>query len=107
MHSYISCCDISSAVHLHIFLRNCMYVSLIRIIFQEKLKSSNHANEGHSSLVTEQIVDRAPIIVSTNNQSDTTTSTKGKDVCKNNRSVIVRAGTMSVSTVITIILGKC
>ena len=69
-------------------------------MFQEKLKLSTHANEGHSSLVTEQIIDRAPIIVSTNNQSDTATSTKGKDICKNNRSVIVRAGTMSVSVTI-------
>ncbi|XP_011879183.1 PREDICTED: E3 ubiquitin-protein ligase UBR5 isoform X1 [Vollenhovia emeryi] len=67
------------------------------IKYAEKLKSSNHANEGHSSFVTEQIIDRAPIIVSTNNQSDAATSTKGKDVCKNNRSVIVRAGTMSES----------
>jgi len=64
---------------------------------QEKLKSSN---EGQLSLVTEQIIDRAPIIVSTNNQSDATTSTKGKDVYKNNRSVIVRAGTMSVSVMV-------
>ncbi|TGZ52597.1 Uncharacterized protein DBV15_10853 [Temnothorax longispinosus] len=67
------------------------------IKYAEKLKSSNHANEGHSSLVTEQIIDRAPIIVSTNNQSDAATSTKGKDMCKNNRSVIVRAGTISES----------
>ena len=68
-------------------------------MFQEKLKLSTHANEGHSSLVTEQIIDRAPIIVSTN-QGDATTSIKGKDMCKNNRSVIVRAGTMSVSITI-------
>jgi len=75
-------------------------------VFQEKLKSSNHVNEGHSSLVTEQIIDRAPIIVSTNNQSDA--SIKGKDISKNNRSVIVRAGTISVSVTITLdILGKC
>ncbi|XP_071568460.1 E3 ubiquitin-protein ligase UBR5 isoform X1 [Temnothorax nylanderi] len=67
------------------------------IKYAEKLKSSNHANEGHSSLVTEQIIDRAPIIVSTNNQSDAATNTKGKDMCKNNRSVIVRAGTISES----------
>jgi len=68
-------------------------------MFQEKLKSSN-VNEGHSSLVTEQIIDRAPIIVSTNNQSDA--SIKGKDISKNNRSVIVRAGTISVSVTITL-----
>jgi len=68
-------------------------------VFQEKLKSSN-VNEGHSSLVTEQIIDRAPIIVSTNNQSDATI--KGKDISKNNRSVIVRAGTISVSVTITL-----
>jgi len=66
-------------------------------IFQDKAKSSNHASEGHTSLVAEQI-DRAPIIVST--QSDATTGIKGKDVCKNNRSVIVRAGTVSVSLMI-------
>lgn len=63
-------------------------------MFQDKLKS-NHANEGHSSVVAEQI-DRAPIIVSTNNQTSSATSTKSKDMCKNNRTVIVRAGTVSV-----------
>ncbi|XP_067216708.1 E3 ubiquitin-protein ligase UBR5 isoform X3 [Linepithema humile] len=66
------------------------------IKYGDKLKPSNHANEGYSSLVAEQI-DRAPIIVSTNNQSDAAASTKGKDICKNNRSVIVRAGTVSES----------
>ncbi|KAH0951982.1 hypothetical protein HN011_005163 [Eciton burchellii] len=64
------------------------------IKYADKVKSSNHASEGHTSLVAEQI-DRAPIIVST--QSDAITGTKGKDVCKNNRSVIVRAGTISES----------
>ncbi|XP_032678676.1 E3 ubiquitin-protein ligase UBR5 isoform X6 [Odontomachus brunneus] len=58
--------------------------------YVDKLKSCSHANEGHSSLVAEQI-DRAPIIVSTNNQGDTA-NTKGKDICKTSRSVIVRAG---------------
>ncbi|XP_076167113.1 E3 ubiquitin-protein ligase hyd isoform X3 [Ptiloglossa arizonensis] len=63
--------------------------------YTEKTKSFNHTNDNHS-LVAEQI-DRAPIIVSTNNQNDQTTgSTKNnKDVCKTNRSVIVRAGTVS------------
>lgn len=65
------------------------------MLFQDKLKSSGHANEGHSSLIAEQI-DRAPIIVSTNNQSDTA-SAKSKDICKTSRSVIVRAGTATVS----------
>ncbi|CAL1688637.1 unnamed protein product [Lasius platythorax] len=65
------------------------------IKYMDKLKSCNHANEGHP-LVAEQI-DRAPIIVSTNNQSDATVSIKGKDICKSNRSVIVRAGTVSES----------
>ncbi|XP_020295718.1 E3 ubiquitin-protein ligase UBR5 isoform X3 [Pseudomyrmex gracilis] len=65
------------------------------IKYTDKLKS-NHANEGHSSVVAEQI-DRAPIIVSTNNQTSSATSTKSKDVCKNNRTVIVRAGTVSES----------
>jgi len=73
-----------------------MQITNSYIIFQDKLKASNHANEGYSSLVSEQI-DRAPIIVSTNNQNDAATSAKGKDICKNNRSVIVRAGTVSVS----------
>ncbi|XP_006566770.1 E3 ubiquitin-protein ligase UBR5 isoform X2 [Apis mellifera] len=55
----------------------------------EKAKSFNH------TLVAEQI-DRAPIIVSTNNQSDQAGNTKSnKDICKINRSVIVRAGTVS------------
>lgn len=80
-------------------MENVRQITNLYITFQDKLKSSNHASEGYSSLVAEQI-DRAPIIVSTNNQSDATTSTKGKDICKNNRSVIVRAGTVSVSTVI-------
>ncbi|XP_070159750.1 E3 ubiquitin-protein ligase UBR5 isoform X2 [Polyergus mexicanus] len=65
------------------------------IKYMDKLKSCNHANEGHS-LVAEQI-DRAPIIVSTNNQSDATASIKGKDICKSSRSVIVRAGTVTES----------
>lgn len=60
----------------------------------------NHPNEGHS-LVAEQI-DRAPIIVSTNNQSDATASIKGKDICKSSRSVIVRAGTVTVSDIVII-----
>ncbi|XP_043261279.1 E3 ubiquitin-protein ligase UBR5 isoform X2 [Colletes gigas] len=63
--------------------------------YTEKTKSFNHTNDNHS-LVAEQI-DRAPIIVSTNNQNDQAAgSTKNnKDVCKTNRSVIVRAGTVS------------
>nr|XP_031849236.1 E3 ubiquitin-protein ligase UBR5 [Nomia melanderi] len=63
--------------------------------YTEKAKSFNHTNDNHS-LVAEQI-DRAPIIVSTNNQTDEAAgSTKNnKDQCKTNRSVIVRAGTVS------------
>ncbi|XP_071872949.1 E3 ubiquitin-protein ligase hyd isoform X2 [Bombus fervidus] len=59
----------------------------------EKTKSFNH------TFAAEQI-DRAPIIVSTNNQSDQASgSTKtNKDICKTNRSVIVRAGTVSESS---------
>ncbi|XP_076757311.1 E3 ubiquitin-protein ligase hyd isoform X2 [Xylocopa sonorina] len=62
-----------------------------------KAKSFNHASDNHT-LVAEQI-DRAPIIVSTNNQNDQAMgSTKiNKDICKSNRSVIVRAGTVSES----------
>ncbi|XP_076242470.1 E3 ubiquitin-protein ligase hyd isoform X1 [Calliopsis andreniformis] len=61
----------------------------------EKAKPFNQVNENHS-VVAEQI-DRAPIIVSTNNQNDQAAgSTKNnKDVIKTNRSVIVRAGTVS------------
>ncbi|CAK9828628.1 E3 ubiquitin-protein ligase hyd [Anthophora retusa] len=64
----------------------------------EKAKSFNHTNDNHT-LVAEQI-DRAPIIVSTNNQNDQAAgSTKNnKDVCKTSRSVIVRAGTVSESS---------
>ncbi|XP_015437397.1 PREDICTED: E3 ubiquitin-protein ligase UBR5 isoform X2 [Dufourea novaeangliae] len=55
----------------------------------KSLTSDNH------SLVAEQI-DRAPIIVSTNNQNDPSGSTKNnKELCKTSRSVIVRAGTVS------------
>ncbi|CAL7941705.1 unnamed protein product [Xylocopa violacea] len=63
----------------------------------EKAKSFNHTSDNHT-LVAEQI-DRAPIIVSTNNQNDQAMgSTKiNKDICKSNRSVIVRAGTVSVN----------
>lgn len=46
--------------------------------------------------MTNEQIERAPIIVSTNNQTDGA-GNKGKDVCKSSRSVIVRAGSASVS----------
>ncbi|XP_076647638.1 E3 ubiquitin-protein ligase hyd isoform X1 [Halictus rubicundus] len=63
--------------------------------YTEKAKSFNHTNDSHS-LVAEQI-DRAPIIVSTNNQNEEAAGSakNNKDQCKTNRSVIVRAGTVS------------
>ncbi|KAG7207185.1 hypothetical protein KM043_008872 [Ampulex compressa] len=61
--------------------------------YMDKSKSFGHGTEGHP-LVTEQM-ERAPIIVSTNNQNDQAAgSAKCKDVCKMGRSVIVRAGTV-------------
>lgn len=62
--------------------------------YTEKAKSFQHVNENPSPMVIEQI-DRAPIIVSTNNQNDSGTMKNNKDVCKTSRSVIVRAGTVS------------
>ncbi|XP_012151178.2 E3 ubiquitin-protein ligase hyd isoform X2 [Megachile rotundata] len=62
----------------------------------ERAKSFSQPND--HTLAAEQI-DRAPIIVSTNNQNEQAAgSTKNnKDICKMNRSVIVRAGTVSES----------
>ncbi|XP_076670433.1 E3 ubiquitin-protein ligase hyd isoform X1 [Andrena cerasifolii] len=63
--------------------------------YTEKTKPFNQANDSHP-LATEQI-DRAPIIVSTNNQTDQPAGSakSNKDVIKTSRSVIVRAGTVS------------
>ncbi|XP_034947480.1 E3 ubiquitin-protein ligase hyd isoform X2 [Chelonus insularis] len=59
----------------------------------EKTKIFNQANDNQAHMVTEQI-DRAPIIVSPNSQTDNG-NVKAKEVCKTGRSVIVRAGTVS------------
>lgn len=63
---------------------------------QEKPKIFNQGSDNQAPVVTEQI-DRAPIIVSPSSQSDQSASNKGKEICKTGRSVIVRAGTVSVS----------
>ncbi|XP_066593371.1 E3 ubiquitin-protein ligase UBR5-like isoform X2 [Prorops nasuta] len=63
----------------------------------EKTKVFSNLGENHASSVSDQS-DRAPIIVSTNNQTDSGT-VKNKESCKSNRSVIVRAGSAADNNV--------
>lgn len=64
----------------------------------DKSKILNSTADGQPQVASEQL-DRAPIIVSPNSQGDAAVTGKSKDVCKNGRSVIVRAGTVSESSV--------
>ncbi|XP_014299219.1 E3 ubiquitin-protein ligase UBR5 [Microplitis demolitor] len=59
------------------------------------------SNDNNSMpIITNEQIDRAPIIVSPNSQNDNnTTNSKGKEICKTGRSVIVRAGTVNDSNV--------
>ncbi|XP_012256943.2 E3 ubiquitin-protein ligase UBR5 isoform X2 [Athalia rosae] len=66
---------------------------------EEKPKGFVQPSDNQLPIITEQ-VDRAPIIVSPNSQGEITAgNSKGKDICKSGRSVIVRAGTVSESSV--------
>lgn len=66
----------------------------------DKPKGFNPAGDNQASpVVSEHQIDRAPIIVSPNSQGELIAGPfpKGKEICKSGRSVIVRAGTVSVS----------
>ena len=88
---------INISFYSFVYLLSSIYKIKITANFslQDKPKILNPSGDGQPSIVTEQI-DRAPIIVSPNSQGEVTTG-KDKDICKNGRSVIVRAGTISVN----------
>lgn len=61
--------------------------------------NNQSAGDGQTTLINNEQVDRAPIIVSPTIQNEATSSGKGKEISKTGRSVIVRAGTVSESSV--------